>query len=154
MRVEVCPPRVIVGPWKLLISQVFTEFVLQFCLPERFTMSASTVYLGALKNAQVNLQSCLFVMRKKGSSYPHHGKDVHNVHEVHGGIDRDPPIVFVLCGLAAMHFAADLWRKIDLKAFQTAPKSFSKSTGEGLMSEPSKFNSFLWIYITLSVYYI
>ena len=44
-----------------------SEFVLQFCLRDRFTRSASAVALGALKSAQVNRQSCSFIMRKRRS---------------------------------------------------------------------------------------
>ena len=41
----------IIDLWKLLISRLFAEFVLQFPLPERVRTSESKVHLGALKSA-------------------------------------------------------------------------------------------------------
>jgi hypothetical protein len=40
-----------VSSWKLLISRLFTEFVLQFCLCERSTTPTSTAGLSVLKSA-------------------------------------------------------------------------------------------------------
>ena len=89
----------IVSSRKLLISQLFAEFVLQFPLRERFTTSASTT-LSPFRERPSKPSVLLVRYEEELFRLPSCGKDVHNVHEVHGGISRHSPIIFVLCWLS------------------------------------------------------